>query len=198
MPGKKRTNKSSRSLRNSIIATVVGGTIVSAIPPLRDLVAKAAMAVATAFTWVWTTVNAHYSLSGWVVIVFGLFSLFGIVAVFFVLVASWLRPHRNYVEDTIDGAIWRWSWSKNGIINLWCFCPDCDAELVYEERGGHTNFSCEQCPPAETERGRRLPYDSPRPRVVTTIAGSRKRQAVGVIEREVLRRVRTGAFRKKQ
>lgn len=196
MKGKKPTSKPSRPLRNSVIATVIGGTIVSAIPPLRDLVAKAASFVAVGFTWVWTTVTARYSFSGWVVLVFGLFSLFGIVAAFSLLVANFLRPHRSYVEDMIDGAIWRWSWSKKGITDLWCFCPNCDLQLGYAERVRCTDFICERCPPVATERGRRLPTDPPPARVVTTVSGSGRWHAIGVIEREILRRVRTGEFRK--
>ena len=168
----------------------------SAMPPLRGLVTKAAVLVAAAFIWVWTTINSRHSLSGWAVLVFGLFALFGIVAALFLLATSLFRPYRNYVEDMIDEAIWRWSWSKKGITNLGVSAQIAMGNLstknVADARILSVNGALRP-----TERGRRAPYDRPSVRVVTTIPARGRWKAIGVIEREIPRRVRTEEFREK-
>ena len=95
--------------------------------------------------------------------------------------------YMNYTEDMLYGAKWRWSWVGGRISNLWCFCPICDAQLVYAEGFGETNFICERCPSGEPDHL----YPS-HGRVVATVRGGDRYYAVSAAEREVFRRIRTG------
>ena len=98
--------------------------------------------------------------------------------------------YREYTEDMFHGAKWRWSWDGNKISNLWCFCPSCDAQLVYndgyENMYAKTDFICERCSSNETGNYYRAPG-----RVVATAKGD-KDYALGAVEREIWRRIRTG------
>lgn len=98
------------------------------------------------------------------------------------------QEFKSYTEDFIHGAKWRWVWVGNQISNIWCFCPRCDATLVYDDSScqslysdvNKTNFICENC-------GRS---------VVASITGGNKDYATGAIRREIDRRVRTGEYKK--
>ena len=146
----------SHSVRNGTIATVVGGIILAVLAELWSP-AKATL------VWLWEKLlaffdlfNASYSVPGWLVV---LLSALAFVTVLRILVG--LRsvavpeaPHASYIEDILFGAKWRWSWVSNQIQGLWCFCPSCDAELVYDDSSVHniysreeakTKFICEHC-----------------------------------------------------
>jgi hypothetical protein len=93
----------------------------------------------------------------------------------------------QYGQDIIHGALWRWSWSGNSIYNLWCYCPACDCELVYEDSScrslygeSHTDFLCEPC-------GNRH---------VASISGGNRSYAISAVEREIWRKLRTEEYKK--
>ena len=181
-------DKRTHPVRNGIIATVVGGLVLSAIPPLRGFVLEALSWGSVGITWIWETVVSHYSMPGWAFLIIGLLSFIGLVQICRVLAPKTMGVpgYRSYVEDKLDGAVWRWSWSGNRISNLWCFCPTCDAQLVPGAGDDETHFICERCPPDERHRHHGFPG-----RVVANIRGDRL-YALGVVEREILRRIRTG------
>ncbi|NWL75490.1 hypothetical protein DM872_01285 [Pseudomonas taiwanensis] len=87
------------------------------------------------------------------------------------------------------GARWRWRWLGNRLADLWCYCPRCDATLVYDDSSCRnylsdvrlTHFICENCGNS----------------IVTSITGGNKNYAVGAAEREILRRIRTCEFLRK-
>lgn len=93
-----------------------------------------------------------------------------------------------YTEDFLFGAKWRWHWVRNSIINLWCYCPSCDATLVYDDSSCHrifddvkkTDFICENCSS----------------QVISSVTGGNKNYAIGAAEREIHRRIRTGEYKK--
>ena len=182
-------DKHSHPVRNGIIATVVGGLILSAIPSLRGLFVEMMSRVWAGVIWVWSALMSDYPVPGWVLLITGLFlvSLVGLVLLYVFLRLQNEPPYRNYTEDMLYGAKWRWSWNGNEISNLWCFCPICDAQLVYSEGFRETNFICEHCPPDRTDQH----YHS-QDRVIATVAGGSKDYAVSAAKREILRRIRTG------
>ena len=117
-----------------------------------------------------------------------MFSLIGIVTIVSSLhkANDDVFKHLYYIEDVIYDLKWRWSWVDNQITNLWCFCPKCDAELVYDDSvcfnpalNHFTDFNCENC----RKRVGRVP-------------GGNKDFTLGKISREIDRRIRTGEFRK--
>ena len=181
-------NKHPHSVRNGIIATVAGGLIVSAIPPSRGFLLEAMSRAWTGVIWVWVALISGYSLPGWVLLIIGLFALVGLVSLYVVLRPQNEPAYRNYTEDMLYGAKWRWEWTGNNISGLWCFCPSCDAQLVYSESFAKTDFICERCSPVGEDRH----YRSQR-RVVATVEGGDRHYAVSAAEREILRRIRISA-----
>lgn len=103
-----------------------------------------------------------------------------------------IRKHSpsDYIKDTFEGLVWRWSYFSSGSIrDLWCYCPSCDQILVYAERGlsglifygggspPETQLSCEHCAKA-----------------VAVLPGT-KSSIVGRIERLIDRKIRVGEWR---
>ena len=190
-------NKQLHPVRNGIIATVVGGLILSAIPKVRGFLAEAMSWIWAGVTWVWAALISHYSMPGWAFLIIGLFALGGLLLLC-VIFLSQMKPdnepaYRSYTEDMLYGAKWRWSWTGSKISNLWCFCPSCDAQLIYRESYGSTDFICERCPPDESDRlYRSYGLDQSHGRVIATVEGGDRYYAVSAAEREILRRIRTG------
>jgi RNase P subunit RPR2 len=93
----------------------------------------------------------------------------------------------TYVEDFIYGTKWRWKWEKEEVTNIQCYCPKCDAILVYDDRSSHTkytdvsktDFICQNC-------------DS---QIVTSIHGGNKNYALSAVKREIERRIRTNEYK---
>lgn len=179
-------DKESHSIRNSIIASVIAGVILMIVPTLRSFITGA-------FAWVWSVLKslveallASYSVQGWLLCVLGLLALIGIILIFKSMPI--LKPeHCSYVEDFLYEIRWRWDWANNVISDLWCFCPTCDATLIYDDsscrnhliEANQTDFICERCK-----------------KVVSTIHGGNLNYATSAVEREIDRRVRTGEYRR--
>jgi hypothetical protein len=180
------------AMRNSIIATVVGGLILAAVPTVRGWVAAGWNVLAGWAQQLWLWLGSTYETPVWLLAVLTLFSAAFIIP----LLIRVLRPSReptfseSYTSDSFFGAVWRWRYLGSGIDNLWCFCPGCDGQLVYEEarndgmRPGSigipphfTSFSCERC---RTERCR--------------IEGDRE-HALHRVQREIDRKIRTGEWK---
>ena len=182
--------KSPHSLRNGVIATVVGGLILTAItslvPQLRNFFVDAMLWVWRSVIWIWAALTAYYSVPGLVLLIIVLFALVGLASLYLVLRPQDEPIHRNYIEDMLYGAKWRWSWNGNEISNLWCFCPICDAELVCSNGYAETKFICERCSPDSADRHYRS-----QGRVIATVGGDRD-YAVSAAKREILRKIRTG------
>jgi hypothetical protein len=177
----------SHAVRNGVIATVVGGVALAILgelwPPVKASVA-----------WFWEKTQAFaglfgesYSVPGWVLTVLGVFALVTIVRSIVGLRTRPTAPHSNYVEDILFRTKWRWSWSGGDISNLWCFCPVCDSELVYDDSTAHgiysrevprTVFICEHC----------------NRNTMGSIEGGDKEYALGAVRREIRRRIRTGQY----
>ena len=123
-------NKHPHPVRNGIIVTVGGGLILSAIPQSRGFLVEAMSWAWAGVSWIWAALISHYSIPGWVFLIVGLFALVGLVGLCVVLRPQNEPAYRSYTEDMLYGAKWCWSWTGSHISNLWCFCPDCDAQLV--------------------------------------------------------------------
>jgi uncharacterized protein YlaI len=180
----------SHSVRNGVIVTVVGGVVLAFLgevwPPVKSVIG-----------WLWEQVQAFaslfgetYAVPGWALAIVGLLALVTVVRAVIVwrsssAVPNSVAPYRAYVEDILFGAKWRWSWTGGDVANLWCFCPVCDAELIYDDSSAHsfhmreapqTVFICEHC----------------NRRVMGRVEGGDKDYALGAVRREIRRRVRTG------
>lgn len=177
----------SHSVRNGVVATVVGGIALALLgelwPPVKSVM-----------LWFWERLLAFaglfgetYSVPGWFLAALGVLALVTVVRAIVGLRSGPVEPYRSYVEDILFGAKWRWSWSGGDVSNLWCFCPDCDGELVYDDSTAHrfavhgdpeTRFICEHCNGS----------------IMGRITGGDKEYALGAVRREIRRKVRTGEY----
>ncbi len=179
------TNSESHTVRNGVIATVLGSVVLAILgelwPPVK-----------TFFVWLWIKIQAffglfgeNYSVPGWALTILGLVAFITIVRTIIGLLAKYYAASQNsYVDDMLFGAKWRWSWFGKDILNLWCFCPTCDSELVYDDSSTRfqafetpkTLFICEHC----------------NRNVIARVDGGGKNYALSAVEREIRRRIRTG------
>jgi hypothetical protein len=177
--------KSHISIRNGIIASLIAAAILTFVEPLRDYSIRFFLWLWSGVTWVLEAFIDSYSMPGWAWLIVFIFALIGVL-----LIIQGARPeekpeYSEYTEDRIYGAIWRWHWVGNTISHLWCFCSKCDATLVYTNPSvldystdAKTDFMCENCGTVEA-----------------TIKGGDKGYAIGAIEREISRRVRTNQYK---
>ena len=171
------------SIRNGVIASLIAGGILAIVfPPAKEYI------VTIFFPWLWLGVlwcweafTRSYSLPGWAWLIVFSFSIAGIMAILYAFVPNKEPEYRSYVEDHLYGAKWRWQWEGDDISNLWCYCPRCDADLEHSEKIHKTDFLCENCAHS----------------VVATIQKGGKDYALGVVEREVHRRIRTGEYKER-
>lgn len=143
----------------AVVAGLILTGILAVIPELRGFSVKALLWAWRCVTLVWAMLDMKYPVPGWVILIGGLWV---IVDLWRLSVSRWFRAkpvHKNYTEDMIDGALWRWSWNGSTPVSLACFCPSCDAELVtdYKQLGHETNFICERCPCDERSAQYRMP-----------------------------------------
>ena len=177
----------SNSVRNGVIATVVGGIALAGLaelwPPFKSAVVS---------TWDYLVAfmklaGQSYQIPGWLI---GMTSLLALITIVRFVVEikkgqSTVQPHASYVKDSLFGATWRWSWVAGEISSLWCFCPRCDMELVYDDSAARdilrllepkTDFICERC----------------NHQVVASISGGTKSYALSAVRREITRKIRVG------
>jgi uncharacterized protein YlaI len=177
------------SIRNGAIASILAGIVLLIVPSLRGYVADFFGRLWLGVVWCWNALFSSYALPGWAWLGISVFAIIGLLNIYIAIRGETETPEYNsYVEDSFYGAKWRWVWIENRIAKLWCYCPICDATLVYDDsscRSFRTNaqktfFICENCGD----------------RVVATITGGDKRYATGAVEREIHRRIRTGEYKK--
>ena len=183
------SENSFKSISNGAIASVIAGVILLAVPVLRGYVISFLSWLWSGVVSCWDALVASYSLPGWVWLLIFILAFVGLVNIYLSLKGKSEEPEfKSYIEDFIHGAKWRWSWMGNQISNVWCFCPRCDATLVYDDSScrslysdvNKTDFICENCGHS----------------VVASITGGNKDYAPGAIRREIERRVRTGEYKK--
>lgn len=183
--------RSKAKILGGLFVTVAGGLIVAIITETRELFMVPLIWAWDAVLSVWGMLQSFHQVPGWVILLVVIPALFGLfvlgVLLKDIVLDKHLRPYRKYTEDMIDGVRWRWRWAGNKISNLWCYCPKCDAQLVYSEGLVETSFICERCP---TDGSLEPPRK--RGRVVATVDSGDRHYAVAAAEREILRRIRTG------
>jgi hypothetical protein len=183
------SENSFKSVRNGVIASVVAGIILLVVPMLRGYVLSFISWIWSVLIWCWELLVASYSLPGWAWLIIAVFTLVGLVNIYLAIKGKSEQPEfKLYVEDSIHGVKWRWSWVGNQISNIWCYCPSCDATLVYDDSScsnylsdiKKTDFICENCGHS----------------IVASIAGGNKNYAISAIRREIDRRIRKDMHKK--
>ena len=178
----------SQTVKTGVIGTVVGGLVLAALaelwPPAK-----------TFFLWAFDSVKSFgsylrddYGTPRWVLTLLVIFALVTVTRFVVSLFPKFAPDHSKFVEMTYCGAKWQWGWASGQISNIWCLCPSCQAELVYDDSSNHnrytnekahTKFICENC----------------NGQVVAEVDGGDKEYAVSAVKREVRRRVRTGEYK---
>lgn len=114
-------------------------------------------------------------------VLFGLFFIYLIFRFFF------KKPeYVIYIEDIFYNVKWKWSWKKDKVTNLFCFCPKCEESLVYDDTSckerfslnKETKFICQKCN-----------YSS-------SLGGGDISHSLNIIEREINRKVRLNIYEK--
>lgn len=167
------------------IATILASVILSST--ISDFLASSARDVWEIVVSAGFLLVGKHALPGWLWLILFFFAAIGLLAIVRKFSSSPLSPgFLKYRSDCIHGIKWRWQWIGNQISNLWGYCPKCDATLVYEEdfdvysgaQIPQVSFHCENC------NGRKI----------GTVKGHNRNYALGVIEREILRRIRTNEY----
>lgn len=174
-------------VRTGVIVTIVGAVAVAALgelwPPAKQLL-----------QWLWEATKSFASLfgeayktPGWVLLALAVLAIITVVRFFVGLVPKFAPPYTKFIEQELYGALWQWNWSGGEISNLWCLCPNCKGELVYDDSSAHsiyrreephTDFNCENC----------------NGRLVARVAGGSKDYVLGAVKREIRRRIRTNEY----
>jgi len=168
------------------IGSALGGIVLLFFT--KDLLTKVWSFIVSIFVWVWDSLNDSYSLFGWLwipIILLAFIGLINLIHSFRPISEKSVPDYYRYKEDFIHMAKWRWNWQDNRITNLWCFCPTCDATLVYNDPSVRdflsselgTKFICENCD-----------------KVVAQIDSGDKKYAISAVTREIDRRIRTKQY----
>ena len=182
-----KIENSYKSIRNGAIGSTIAGIIIFFIPSLRDYAISFFFFFWSGLVWCWKALFVSYSLPGWLLLIISLLALFAIMCIFLIIKENKSPEFKAYTEDLLFNVKWRWNWSQNKIDNLWCYCPSCDATLVYDDRTCRsfysdikkTDFICENC----------------NSKVVSSVNGGDKNYVIGAAKREIDRRIRTGEYK---
>ncbi len=179
--------ENSDSVRNGVIATVVGGIILTVLAMLWSPFKLFLLWLWEQVIWLGSFFTDSYSVKGWVLFSLALLILPAIARIISSVKKSQPAPYKLYIEDALFDAKWCWSWSGSEISNLWCLCPKCESELVYDDHydlyGNEprkTIFICENC----------------NRKTIASIVGGNKGYALSAVQREIRRRIRTGEYLK--
>ena len=138
-------------------------------------------------TWLYETLLSSYTLPLWLLLTISFLSLISIVKFFMNFEITSKPEHFSYTEDLVYGAKWKWKWTKDEVSDIQCYCPKCDAILIYDDRSSHTkytdvsktDFICENC----------------NSQIITSIHGGNKKYAINAVKREIERRIRTNEYK---
>lgn len=150
--------KESHPIRNGIIATVVGGILLSFWQPFEDLISSVFLWFWGVFEFIWLWLSSSHEICGWLLLVLVVLSIATCIQLLIAVFSKDQEIHiKQYTSDNLFGAKWHWQYHSGEISNLWCLCPSCNGELVYSEftpnrydythdgLEAKTDFICENC-----------------------------------------------------
>lgn len=146
------------TIRNGIIATVVGGVILAAILSLLGWLPKLLRWLAALALGVLRHFAGSVQIPIWLLYVLAGGCLVLVVRVILSLLSSGGPTWRDYTQDTfpvLGDMVWRWDYVHGKPFDVWCYCPNDDTKLVYSTRQGNryslhrneliTRVTCETC-----------------------------------------------------
>ena len=184
-------------MKKGIIVAAVGGIIAGLalqfFSPAYRITIDMLLLLWEGIVWVWSTLTSSHQVPGYLIAIVCLLAILGISQIFS-KVCSLSRTETEpdflkYREDMVDGVKWRWDWNNNHIVSLQAFCPNCDAQLVAMESFNETHFVCERCSSNKNSQ-----FGDHRWRIIAVVPGGGPYYALEVVEREILRRIRTNNY----
>jgi len=173
-----------QSVRNGIVATVVGGLILSALYAVPHIVQATLGVFTSVLDYFSSGINIPHWLL-WLLIVLSLITLSRLIAPLLKRDSNDEPDFRRYTQDSFEGVIWRWSYDRHDTpINILPFCPYCDAMLVHVKQpfnfsgSASVSFYCESCKQVRAE-----------------IEGGDRHYAISMIERFIDRKLRNGEWK---
>ncbi len=143
-------NSDKISIRNQVIATVLGAIIFGFLSYIIGLIELILNVINSTYNFLVDSI----SIPIWLFIIFIIFVLSSVLRFINSIpkVANDSEPSfLEYNKDNILGLKWRWDYSSNGdIINLYSFCPICDLQVHPHRTGSFQiiddiGFYCEDC-----------------------------------------------------
>ena len=173
------------------ISAVCSGIILMIIEPSRHFIifgmSKVWSFIKIFFSTIWKFLITAHEVNGFIIIISGIILTFLIFILFNIIKKSLFgktyATYTTYTEDMFYGIKWRWYWEDAGIENLWCFCPECEYELSYQEESSYRHkvynapnliLICDHCSKEHPFQD----YD--------------KDHLLSIIEREIWRKIRIG------
>ncbi len=94
-------------------------------------------------------IKTDFVLNSLEFLILSLFVFLGLIKSLEILL-SFIKPKyefHSYTSDNFKDIPWKWSWDGKEVVDLWCYCPKCDTELIHENDYllYKTSFSCVQC-----------------------------------------------------
>jgi len=182
---------SSTTIRNGVIVGLLVSAAISVFEMSRSVALSILKSIWSGIVWCGESLLETLPVPVWLILITSIITI-GVVVI--VIVAffegtnststSNNAPYLSYIEDHISGAVWRWKWNDNKVVNLTCYCPTCDGQLIYstsymyDESSVH--FICENC----------------NHNVISKVKGDSIGFAVAATSREIERRVRTKEYKK--
>ncbi len=138
--------------------------------------------------WLYKELLTTYTLPLWLILIISIFASIYIAKLLLSIKFKSKPEYTAYTQDFIYGTNWKWKWEKEEISDIQCYCPKCDAILIYDDTLSNikhtelskTDFICENC----------------NSNIVTTIHGGNKNYAINAVKREIERRIRTDEYKK--
>lgn len=176
-------------IRNAVIAVIIGGISLGVIGRLWPPANAVLLFLRNKLLALVKAMGELYLLPGWFIATIAILATITLVRFAKSLQPPPLpqaHPYTRYTQDNIFGATWRWLWDNGKAIKITGYCPNCDLELVYDDSSAQdplrrlepkTEFICDRCDHT----------------VVASVRG-KKPYALGVVRREIYRRVRLGLY----
>ena len=170
-----------------ILSLITGVVSLYFIPQTQEYVIDLLLQIQLGTNWLYEELLTLYTLPLWIILVISIFASITIIKFFLSFQTNSKPEYITYIEDFIYETKWRWKWEKDEITNIQCYCPKCDAILVYDDSSTHTkhtdlsktDFICENC----------------NFQIVTSIRGGNKNYAISAVKREIERRIRTNEYK---
>ena len=134
-----------------------------------------------------TRFSELYHIPQWLVNV-GAIAIVVILVTFPFVVWHLMKPkYYRFREIILFKVLWKWKYKKGDIVDLWCYCPKCQAMLMVDDENCRsteslqhkiTYFICNECGGNEISR----------------VVGGDRRYALSLVKRDIWRHVKDGTF----